>query len=126
MGLVEFLRVRLDEDEQTAREAGECRIAWLTYRDERGQMLYTTVAAGDDVDDVWCAAGRELGEPASVRVVYETARVLADVEAKRRIIDGCEHTIQYEDYGIPGAEMTLRLLAVPYASHPGYREEWKP
>src|SRR5262245_6868960 len=66
------------------------------------------------------------------------ARVLAEVAAKRRIIDehrpkgpeeGCptctEQTITAwapEDSPCP----TLRLLALPYDQHSDYREEWRP
>jgi hypothetical protein len=31
-----------------------------------------------------------------------------------------------ETGGLPLALRTLRLLALPYASHPHYREEWRP
>ncbi len=41
-------------------------------------------------------------------------RVLTECEAKRRIIT---------NWGFPGA---LRALALPYADHPDYREEWRP
>ena len=68
-------------------------------------------------------------------------RVLAEVEAKRQLLDlhepgemeyvdgdvcmVCENT----DVGDEGPFYpcrTLRLLAMPYADHPDYREEWKP
>ncbi|MGH8921887.1 MAG: hypothetical protein ACRD0H_26690, partial [Actinomycetes bacterium] len=56
--LVAFWRARLDEDEATAHYAGPARIAWLTYRDDQGQMRYTTVAAGED-HAPWVADGHE-------------------------------------------------------------------
>lgn len=48
----------------------------------------------------------------------EGARVLADCEAKRRTLDvaqlfGCRNAV-------------ARYLALPYAAHPDYREEWRP
>ena len=79
------LGARLDEDEATVSYAGPVRVAWLTYRDDEGQMLYTTVAAGDD-HSPWCAAGKELADPASVRVIYDPARMRRYVEAGRAII----------------------------------------
>jgi hypothetical protein len=74
-------------------------------------------------------------------------RRLAECEAKRRIIE-LHHAIEVRDWNPQGycAECTdsgwveavdgaypvgmpcrtLRLLALPYADHPDYREEWRP
>ena len=78
----------------------------------------------------------------------DRCRVLADVEAKRRIVDlhapfhvrtandglnwdyrGCGECSQPD--GVADGETwwpctTLRLLALPYASHPDYDERWRP
>jgi hypothetical protein len=57
--------------------------------------------------------------------VHDPARVLREIDAKRRVI---AEAAEYEP-GISGyAEMwtVLRLLALPYADRPGYREEWAP
>ncbi|MFI6304291.1 DUF6221 family protein [Amycolatopsis thailandensis] len=69
--------------------------------------------------------------------------VLADVAAKRQIIEFCGEREQHF-VGLPGAlenpkardflpglrqpshSMVLKFLALPYADHPDYREEWKP
>lgn len=63
----------------------------------------------------------------------EVRRMLADVEAKLRIIDHCVETIASLDPDDPAdrASITdltvpLRLLALPYAYHPDYRQEWRP
>ena len=50
-------------------------------------------------------------------------RVLAECEAKRRIV-----TTQLQPYpaGHAPATLVLRLLALPYADHPDYRQEWRP
>lgn len=50
-------------------------------------------------------------------------RVLAECEAKRRIVEHCEPDPLTKS---PGDEYVLRLLALPYADRPGYREEWRP
>ncbi len=66
----------------------------------------------------------------------QAARVLADVAAKRRILaeyvrwvgrnsgtgypDGVDAGHEY------GLEYAVRCLALPYAGHPDYREEWAP
>jgi hypothetical protein len=77
--------------------------------------------------------------------IGSTARVLAECEAKRRIVEwhrlidgldaednpvrGCCNCIAsgaVPPYLIAGPCMTSRLLALPYADHPDYREEWRP
>lgn len=71
-------------------------------------------------------------------------RVLAECEAKRRIVDlhvpttyrhgpeACAVCTQWDDYPwrVEVGEdrwpcATLRLLALPYADHPDFREEWR-
>lgn len=67
--------------------------------------------------------------------------VLAECEAKRRIIAEHEHDLsgtyddepgcwcchQDRDYGLipQGWCLTLRALALPYADHADYRDEWR-
>jgi hypothetical protein len=67
--------------------------------------------------------------------VWETAgwlppsRVLAEVEAKRRIVEEADRyspELEYGDNGEWAFEVTLRLLALPYADHPDYDEAWRP
>jgi hypothetical protein len=53
-------------------------------------------------------------------------RVLAECEAKRRIVQGVG---VYGGRGSDEAmyhEVVLSFLALPYADHPDYREEWRP
>jgi hypothetical protein len=51
---------------------------------------------------------------------YRAARVLAECEAKRRII------AWYGDGGDVGdGGEFLSILALPYADHPDYRAEWR-
>lgn len=145
--LVDFLNARYDEEAERAQAAGESLIAWLTYRTDDGQMHYTTVASGDAtaeaVDDVWVADGKELPAPAQVLVVYDPARVLREVEAKRRIIAEhycpdeldadeqphcgfCDKALRMNDMQGTWPCLHLRLLALPYADHPDYDESWRP
>jgi len=85
-----------------------------------------------------------LTEAGSALVRYSPARVLAECEAKRQIVEehpivrhvflgmtaeeGCERCNWNRDYGWDegGPCLTLRLIALPYAYHPDYRDEWKP
>lgn len=83
-------------------------------------------AALDDSD------GQALG--VHVITVEAAARWLAECEAKRRIIeafrgwtDAASETHDQRDYGVAdGLDEALRALALPYADHPDYRDEWRP
>jgi len=69
---------------------------------------------------------------------HDPARVLAEVDAKRRTVALCEPPLvettgpgDTERSFIPGEGPpwgldVLKLLALPYANHPAYREEWRP
>ncbi|RAN92647.1 hypothetical protein GAR05_06139 [Micromonospora saelicesensis] len=58
---------------------------------------------------------------------HDPARVLAEVDAKRRILDLMMpgRPVYPGAYGQAYRDV-LRLLALPYADRPGYRDEWKP
>ena len=67
---------------------------------------------------------------------WDPARVLAECEAKRRIVE--HHSSSGDDWPLcaictevgPDAQgwpcLTLLLLALPYSDHGDYREEWRP
>lgn len=105
--LTEFLLARIGEDEAVAR-----RVA---------------------VETAYPPPKPIGGIPRLGIVGYSTARVLAECEAKRRIVEahpsrfgGCEtcHELDGPDAYAPCA--TLRALAAVYAQHPDYRSEWTP
>ncbi|MEV6344148.1 DUF6221 family protein [Actinoplanes sp. NPDC051851] len=143
--LIAFITARLDEDEQLASTAGAAcgchpgdTFATWTWTDPHIQAGQHTVLGGWDwttaVDD---EVGKHIAH-------WDPARALAEVETKRRILDlhaplgwygpngpmcsTCGKT------GRPGDEDvvvrwpcdTVRLLAMPYATHPDYHEEWRP
>jgi hypothetical protein len=116
--LVEFLTAQLDEDEAAAsglHDIALCKLAIYGPADPRW---------GWECD---------CGQP---------ARVLAEVDAKRRILElhraSTDHHADKDPYcvgcweagGLDGAPShpcpTLRLLALPYADHPDYDEAWRP
>lgn len=118
--LVAFLRARLDEDQREA-EAAMSRTT-TTRRWIGGQWVEDTVQPPEWRTSVW-----------------PPARVLAEVEAKRRFLGdyrNAETSLSASGPGTPphdimtGATNTLRrmlcLLALPYAGYPDYREEWRP
>jgi hypothetical protein len=101
MELVDFLRARLDEDEAAANLAARGRHDQALDRDDWGRLL------------IW------------------PERVLADVEAKRRLIDESlvgrtkwDHTYEH---GIEvGLEWAVAIIATEYDTHPDYDESWRP
>lgn len=151
-GLVEFLRARLDEDEKVARAA-----SGAPWEASVPNMVHVNAAAQREN-----RAFRTLGHVANTECAeyqlhiarHDPARVLAEVKAKRQIVD--LHGIVHREIGwladgeeehgeIPvcglcvpkhshyqrredvpeGACLTVRHLALPYADHPDYRDEWR-
>lgn len=132
--LAEFLAARIAEDEEQARR----------------QVSRVKAAADEDVY-LWPRAALLIADSETTAVFVGPARVLAECEAKRRIVElhrktladaaddddehperGCvckvcsdwselDPTLQYVG-DWPCA--TLRLLALPYAGHPAFRPEW--
>ena len=137
--LVQFLRARLDEDAELAQAASPG--PWHPS-DESDEVL---AVDGITVADGFALSSRQLRATTEHIARHDPARVLAEVEAKRRILeihkvvggwededgqdiglgcDECGYSAEYSDRG--GWCETVRLLALPYADHPGYRAEWRP
>lgn len=113
--LVEWVRAQVDEDERVAREALHRQAT--TRRMIGRRMIEETIQP--------IAAWRTS--------VWPPARVLAEADAKRRILELCVPS-GYDDDGKPfyvggyGEAYwdVVRLLALPYADRPGYRNGWRP
>ena len=60
--------------------------------------------------------------------IHHRSRVLAECEAKRRIVERCTPlaNLQVRRQTRTLAHDVLLDLALPYADHPDYRQEWKP
>jgi hypothetical protein len=114
--LEQWLGEQLDEDEEDAR---------------RGYLKADPLPDYDG----WDKSGT-----ASLPPVV-AARVLREIDAKRQIMEChepwtasngdiiCGRCGREHIDGRPGGHFpcqTLRLLALPYADRPGYREEWRP
>lgn len=127
--LVQFIRARLDEDEQSARAVGGRRQGEGSWTFEQSE-----VRAGDGtlvVKHTWAGEGVHIAR-------HDPARTLREVAAKRRLLDlhqpGTQEyvdgdvcmvcTLQGDGPYYPCA--TLRLLALPYSDHPDYRDDWRP
>jgi hypothetical protein len=115
--LTDFLLARIAEDEAAAREAIRMRDRIDFIRQPEVPDL--AFEAWDDAPVPFVAVGPE--------------RVLAECEAKRRIVGMCIPSGDDEDgvpfyvggYGEAYVE-ALGFLALPYADHPDYREDWRP
>jgi hypothetical protein len=159
--LVAWCRQQLDEDERIARAAaGGATGVWVASvtREGTGGVNYgpgphdwPNGGNGIVVYDEGCPNADEATHIAR----HDPARVLQDVEAKRRSLDELLRLPHYawdgrEEYGCPKAtdaeiwrqifegdqvcncgrdehvDRSLRLLALPYADRPGYLEVWRP
>ncbi|MER5213680.1 DUF6221 family protein [Streptomyces sp. NPDC002838] len=155
--LVRWLGEQLDEDARIARTAidavgpilgaGQWRYA-ESLADEGGRYWsITTVAPNETVPTVELVgsgmSGGGVHEEALARhiVEHDPARVLREIDAKRRIL-ALHRPVQRRSTGSGGGTVedcqicghfpaqypcgTLRALALPYADRPGYRAEWAP
>jgi hypothetical protein len=96
-----------------------------THRGEPGKPGHEHRAVEAVVDawgyDAW---GIQVSDANAAHIArWDPARVLAECEAKRLLLqrEPCDDTGVGDD---PCHH--LRALAVPYADHPDYREEWRP
>lgn len=62
----------------------------------------------------------------NIQSLWSPDRLLADVDAKLRVVDECVRTIENEDHGHALAQHVLKLLALAFADHKDYRAEWTP
>jgi hypothetical protein len=144
--LVEWLKAQLDADEQQARSVPGPAWERRVIRFDSGSICEEYIAVADpDRNEVVLSDVDGMVLPFVVQ--WDPERVLAEVDAKRRIIGnhkaddkGCcrtcahwtsdwldgykEDRLAYE--GVRAPCLTLRLLALPYADRPGYDESWKP
>ncbi|MVO84166.1 hypothetical protein GPA10_05115 [Streptomyces sp. p1417] len=141
--LVRWLGEQLDVDTEAARAAmvtlGD--VEWYVTQDSdvgqysvRSEPTCRAVARvsridGDSGERAAVLDGRAAAEHIAT---WGPARVLREIDAKRRILaehalngwacTTCDNGEVEQVFPCP----TLRLLALPYADRPGYREEWRP
>jgi hypothetical protein len=134
--LPEFLPARIAED------ATDARLAMAAL--PTGEWLisdYGTVYAGEEFDDEGLSCGRNdiafpLADTELHIARHDPARVLAECEAKRRIVEHWNSTVEWaEDPGCDspdrylmvaaGLYEAMRHLAEVFADHPDYQPEWR-
>lgn len=154
--LIAWLRAQLDDDERVARAAaaggrwsyskGDSVGAWTLY-DEHWSIASMTVYDTEAYNySERMPAVRHPGyiDPDAIgghMALHDPTRVLAEVDAKRRILDQVVDEATGLDMQVDGefrvgsrddvaepylGDVLTRLLALPYADRPGYREEWRP
>jgi len=123
--LVTWLRAQLDEDERIAKATTE----------RQPYDEWDAVGAGDD-DDVarshWEVVKiARMGQSPAARALavhiaaHDPARVLREIDAKRRMIARVCYHGDLMDWDELHGDL-LRLLAQPYADRPGYQVKWRP
>ena len=130
--LADFLLDRIDDDEDQARLATPG--PWENVRVNESTDGWNVEARAADgthldvaVDRAHPAEGACGVSDAAHIARWDPTRVLADCDAKRRIValgvcTACDVEAQSCDH----RDQALRLLALPYASHRDYRHEWRP
>lgn len=139
--LVTFLRARLDEDDAAARAASWDEwdsTHWHTHHRAQYDGRWAVIDAADDgvITSVDPQASDDPGVAAHI-ARHDPARVLREVEAKRQIMRvhnardnwgtciGCPRDAGGSMHvGIDECPI-LRALALSYADHPDYREDWR-
>ena len=137
MTLTEFLTARIAEDVELVRQLTTGEHAEPSrWRDSRGDIMGETWVLGsrriailDEGNQVSSLAGEHIAR-------WDPSRVLAECEAKRRIVDYREQCERDRDEAAEARDLfaarllafdaTLRALALPYADHPDYDETWRP
>lgn len=107
MDLVEFLLARVAEDEETARAAlRKSSYGWSDNAFTEALEL---------------AEGEGAVKVATAHIArWDPEHVLAECEAKRRILGWHFRALPYERLAL------FKVLALPYGDHPDCRDEWKP
>lgn len=139
--LTEFLLARIAEDEEAARVASPSPWSYPGIESVAGGTLYDATRRIVDVvyehpADHDGTIIRHLLEPEADAngahiARHDPARVLAECEAKRRVVNMWadpfgQWSAAQADAARAQKDLTLRLLALPYADHPDYDEKWRP
>jgi hypothetical protein len=144
MTLTEFLTARIDEDAETAREAARAwHPSWVAkhsataygWRNSRAgeNPAVPMVVTGDEHGSQMLMSPWDADTDAAIVehvARHDPARVLAECEARRRIV-----RLHGNDWNPRGKCQvcdevgpcdTLCALALPYVDHPDYDEAWRP
>lgn len=129
--LISFVRARLADREVLAKAATNGPWESLDHGD---RLIAPYGADGEDFEYVLTSEPAENGDDADYVAAHHPAWTLADIAAKRAIVDAYvfaeqkyERTLRTFDQGAADAwEDVVRHLAAIDRSHPDYDETWKP
>jgi hypothetical protein len=142
--LIDFLRARIAEDEEAARQSADFggRIHGSHWRlsgshaDDGGTYwsIVATAGAGsyeqviEVVGSGMSGGGAHTEQVARHAVRHDPARVIIEAEAKRRLIDCIEdHLRRVDDFDAQMHDFAMLMtLTLPYREHADYRREWWP
>jgi hypothetical protein len=128
--LIAWLRVQLDEDERVARAAiadNDGESSWAITQpgpDEpswrKPQLLWLNVMDSCDPESMPPGMAEHIAR-------WDPARVLAEVEAKRQVLELYEvskdATLSADAWIVMG--YAIKAVALAYADRPGYLPEWR-
>jgi hypothetical protein len=123
--LAEFLLARIDEDEKRTLGARPFD-SWEAHEGDYEWDSDALTAGWHTGKCGWRQS--EFSEDCGCGV---PARMLADCEAKRQVAEECRKYENAEGRYFGGGRNPLtraimRALALPYADHPDFRDEWRP
>lgn len=117
--LVQFLLDRLDEEQALAQKAAD-DVAELNEIFETGNLPWRTWSRP-------AATLSSLGPIAEFIYSQTPDRVLAEIYAKRLIVkDYLEAVRARDDAAVSNLSWVFLRLAMSYAGHPDFREQWRP
>lgn len=129
--LAAFLAARLDDDEEAALDAA----GWTKAGTERAPGRWSRFGIASVKDDegrtvIYSDAGQVDPSVADHAARHDPARVLADVAAKRAVLDSVDVLVRGEVAPDIAREVgltdILRHLAAVYSDAPDYDERWRP
>lgn len=136
MELIDFLAARITEEEQAAQaqmEVRRDRYPAVDFTPDGGEVGYRVnwgpwLRAEPLHILAECVAKRAIIEVA--RAGGDTAAIVSEIEAKgnysAELLAVLAPLVQsFEDALDHSLKIILRLLALPYSSHPDYQQEWK-
>ncbi|MCQ6250889.1 DUF6221 family protein [Streptomyces malaysiensis] len=137
--LVRWLGVQLDEDERIARAASgpNARYPHWALSEWQGREEPHSLIGQGTLDHP-TVLGHFTSQPiftthAEHAVRHDPARVLREIDAKRQVLAAYSQgapsdviDVKYARGYVDALGKAVRLLALPYADRPGYKESWRP
>lgn len=118
MTLTDFLLARIQEDDEAARSIASAPPVYEHFGDTAIEAAANLAVS----EGAWDETG------AFLQRFADPARVLAELEAKRRIVEAVTTgpmAVVGAGEPSPWSLKMLGILALPYSDHPDYQQEWR-